>query len=416
MNEEYKKALKDGRWQIRKTEIMQRDGFACVKCGASASDGVVLNVHHLNYYPDRNPWEYEDNDLITLCENCHKKVHKQSSPKENYWDYNDLEKLKGKFVHIEDGLESHICLFGIEVSNNHEHPDSIEAMMIASGVYPYYDTWEFSGLNSGIDIEYKNHVDVNISHSDKVTILEGDLEKRVLEDMIWGVSNDLSMITDQQKWAQGHDANFFEASAKCNREVYKHVFYILCNHLLHIRYKDISSLKLEIIFMKRYVKTWSIINHEDGKNLSVREIVKAYLRDNNIDFAISETKWVFDIIEEHKDNSEFDFIHFAEHTKDLNLTNLQIGFIEEIKELDSHKLGRGFVLKEAPEEKVEKIKHLLLDLHLDSLELRLKDIMENLKVIKDTTTTRPLLSEFVEIKKKRDHICSLLNKDIRNMR
>lgn len=69
--EEYRELLKDGRWQRRRLEIMQRDDFKCRECGMTND----LNVHHIRYVPGRKPWEYDDGDLVTLCGNCHKAVH-----------------------------------------------------------------------------------------------------------------------------------------------------------------------------------------------------------------------------------------------------------------------------------------------------------------------------------------------------
>lgn len=34
-----------------------------------------LNVHHKIYYKNRNLWDYEDDCLVTLCEDCHHYVH-----------------------------------------------------------------------------------------------------------------------------------------------------------------------------------------------------------------------------------------------------------------------------------------------------------------------------------------------------
>lgn len=34
-----------------------------------------LNVHHRRYYLNRNPWEYSNNDLKTVCADCHTKIH-----------------------------------------------------------------------------------------------------------------------------------------------------------------------------------------------------------------------------------------------------------------------------------------------------------------------------------------------------
>lgn len=64
----YAEKLKDPRWQKRRLEIMQRDNFTCCDCGETAK---TLNVDHRVYRKGLEPWEYDDNDLWTLCEDCH---------------------------------------------------------------------------------------------------------------------------------------------------------------------------------------------------------------------------------------------------------------------------------------------------------------------------------------------------------
>ena len=64
----YSDKLKDPRWQKKRLEILQRDSFACQKC---YDDESTLNVHHKLYLPNIDPWDYPDELLITLCENCH---------------------------------------------------------------------------------------------------------------------------------------------------------------------------------------------------------------------------------------------------------------------------------------------------------------------------------------------------------
>lgn len=39
-----------------------------------------LNVHHTYYIKGKAPWEYEDDALITLCEDCHQKAHQSNIP------------------------------------------------------------------------------------------------------------------------------------------------------------------------------------------------------------------------------------------------------------------------------------------------------------------------------------------------
>lgn len=83
----YSEKLKDPRWQKKRLEIMQRDDFKCQMC--SRSD-IMLTVHHHYYTKDAEPWEYEDQALVTLCEICHKAEHDSRSAVEG-WLLQDLK-------------------------------------------------------------------------------------------------------------------------------------------------------------------------------------------------------------------------------------------------------------------------------------------------------------------------------------
>lgn len=60
--------LQDPRWQRKRLEIMQRDKFMCQCCHETS---LHLNVHHKYYENGKDPWDYEDKTLITLCKECH---------------------------------------------------------------------------------------------------------------------------------------------------------------------------------------------------------------------------------------------------------------------------------------------------------------------------------------------------------
>lgn len=69
----YYEKLKDPRWQKKRLEVMQRDGFDCTSC----HDGTTstLNVHHrVAYRKNTDPWDYELDELVTLCESCHAEI------------------------------------------------------------------------------------------------------------------------------------------------------------------------------------------------------------------------------------------------------------------------------------------------------------------------------------------------------
>jgi 5-methylcytosine-specific restriction endonuclease McrA len=65
---EYSEKLKDPRWQKKRLEIFERDGWCCLSCGRT---NAPLSIHHLYYDFDLNPWDYLDTSLITLCMECH---------------------------------------------------------------------------------------------------------------------------------------------------------------------------------------------------------------------------------------------------------------------------------------------------------------------------------------------------------
>lgn len=75
----YKERLEDARWKARRREILDRDMHRCLLCGDKDDviygHHAVLNVHHLRYEKGREPWEYPDGDLVTLCQRCHQTIH-----------------------------------------------------------------------------------------------------------------------------------------------------------------------------------------------------------------------------------------------------------------------------------------------------------------------------------------------------
>ena len=68
----YENKLKDPRWQRKRLEILDRDDWACTGCGDESN---TLHVHHKRYTKGSEPWEYEGEDLTTLCEECHDYAH-----------------------------------------------------------------------------------------------------------------------------------------------------------------------------------------------------------------------------------------------------------------------------------------------------------------------------------------------------
>ncbi len=107
----YTDLLRTYHWKKKRDKIVSRDGNRCRHCKAVGTiprvengkivfesseveiiireDGskmprprtkrlenpTILNVHHKAYQYNTNPWDYPDDDLITLCVPCHLKEH-----------------------------------------------------------------------------------------------------------------------------------------------------------------------------------------------------------------------------------------------------------------------------------------------------------------------------------------------------
>ena len=65
----------DPRWQRKRLEIMQRDGFKCRSCECTEN---TLHIHHSYYVKGRKCWDYPDFSLKTLCDECHDTEHQMT--------------------------------------------------------------------------------------------------------------------------------------------------------------------------------------------------------------------------------------------------------------------------------------------------------------------------------------------------
>lgn len=78
----YKDDLKDVRWQQKRLKILERDKWKCQKTNCSTPE-YLLQVHHLDYFPGIKPWDYPDDMLLTLCDNCHGKENGRTELERN---------------------------------------------------------------------------------------------------------------------------------------------------------------------------------------------------------------------------------------------------------------------------------------------------------------------------------------------
>jgi hypothetical protein len=120
----YSDKLKDPRWQKKRLEIFQRDEFKCIKCHDWQTE---LNIHHLKY-SENNPWDEPNNNLITLCKDCHDIIeyYKNNFNNSNITRIIKVKKLNGSFIMLvvnDENFDFFISQFGeesmgVRLSNN----------------------------------------------------------------------------------------------------------------------------------------------------------------------------------------------------------------------------------------------------------------------------------------------------------
>jgi hypothetical protein len=78
----YHQQLRDPRWEKLRLEVLQRDDWRCQEpaCAHRHNARVMLVVHHKQCLPGRDPWDYPAENLITLCEKCHDRIHQREQP------------------------------------------------------------------------------------------------------------------------------------------------------------------------------------------------------------------------------------------------------------------------------------------------------------------------------------------------
>lgn len=76
MRKSYSEKLRDPRWQKLRLKILERDEWACALCEGC---DVTLHVHHKLYRAGADPWDYPENELVTLCHDCHETVEAMKS-------------------------------------------------------------------------------------------------------------------------------------------------------------------------------------------------------------------------------------------------------------------------------------------------------------------------------------------------
>ena len=127
-------------YSCRREAVLHRDGYTCQCCGKK---NCRLEVHHIIFRS--NDGTDDENNLITLCEDCHKKVHDSvitldKKPKKMNLKYaTHMSIIRSQLLKI---YPQAIETFGFVTSENRNHlglekTHYIDACVIAGGGLPF---------------------------------------------------------------------------------------------------------------------------------------------------------------------------------------------------------------------------------------------------------------------------------------
>jgi len=117
---DYAQKLKDPRWQRKRLEILNRDFFACMRC---FSETKTLHVHHRLYNKSAEPWDYDNDVLVTLCEDCHQEEGEKMAL--------SIERLAREFKRLFFSEEIDMVTEGLK-QYQHVHLTKISAEVVSS--------------------------------------------------------------------------------------------------------------------------------------------------------------------------------------------------------------------------------------------------------------------------------------------
>ena len=166
--EEYERLLKSDYWKGYSYSLIKERNFTCEDCGRSFyNERNKLQVHHL-VYRDVNPWSYSPEEVIVLCEDCHKKRH--GIPTESAESTSYSQKPEGdynkNYSSKTDTQAENVFSSRIPDNNRYPHPIVPDRPQGFQFKYVIYGILLFLVFMIGRDLLFKHSSENNIVTSD----------------------------------------------------------------------------------------------------------------------------------------------------------------------------------------------------------------------------------------------------------
>lgn len=76
-DDKYRRFYKSNQWSIVRDYVLKRDNYLCRNCSKEGKVTICSTVHHIIEIRNDFSKALDTNNLITLCHECHNKIHKR---------------------------------------------------------------------------------------------------------------------------------------------------------------------------------------------------------------------------------------------------------------------------------------------------------------------------------------------------
>lgn len=72
------------KWKRKRQKILRRDRYKCKECQRYGRIREAVEVHHIKHLEDYPELAYDDSNLVSLCRDCHRKMHPEKGGRHSY--------------------------------------------------------------------------------------------------------------------------------------------------------------------------------------------------------------------------------------------------------------------------------------------------------------------------------------------
>jgi len=181
-------------------------------------------------------------------------------------------------------------------------------------------------------------------------------------------------------------------------------------HSLDEQTREVERLLVQSVVRHGGEVIYENIETDDGNttNLTVAQYISFDLGQDNLQLHDARYNQILAEATAHSGEPGFEAESYFLHHPDVAISNLATELA-----IDRHQLGRGFQLKEREGSLRHHVLHLVLDLRMDIVEKRLKEIQQQLRQVgNDMGRITELLTEYKETQELRDALARQLGNDL----